>query len=161
MNQAASDPINSITQASKNHCRDQYSLLDLYDTYAPVLFGLVCKILPQQSHAEDVMEELFQNLPGYIDQHDEKRSSLQNWLMNKARILAVGKLYNVCGNSQSVERLDSLSVMEKTVFVLHHYSGCTANKIGSLLGLPANLVDIVLKKATGKLEQTTVVFENA
>lgn len=161
MNQAASDPINSITQASKNHYRDQHALNDLYDTYAPVLFGLVCKILPEQSDAEKVMEELFLNLPIYISQVDDKRSSQLNGLMNKARILAVGKLYDVCGNSQSVERLDSLSVMEKTVFVLHHYSGCTANKIGSLLGLPANLVDIVLKKATGKLEQTTVVYEIA
>jgi RNA polymerase sigma-70 factor (ECF subfamily) len=64
----------------------------LYDNYAPVLYGVVCRIVNHPTAAEDILQDIFVKVWNNIDQYSAEKGSFFTWLMGTARNTAIDYL---------------------------------------------------------------------
>jgi len=72
--------------------KDVDALSELYDRYAPRVYGLAARILPSRASAEEVLEELFVRLWTESPSLSQEGKSVVAWLVVTAREAAVGRL---------------------------------------------------------------------
>ena len=82
--------------------RRQEALVELYDRFAPLLLGLVRRILGNRSDAEEVVQETLLQAWTQAGRYDARRSSVPTWLVLMAR-------------SRAIDLLRSRRVRERTV----------------------------------------------
>jgi RNA polymerase sigma-70 factor (ECF subfamily) len=68
---------------------DRAALGLLYDRYAPVLFGLMRRIVRSEAIAEDLLQEAFVKAWQNIDRFDRSKGKILAWLLSIARNLAL------------------------------------------------------------------------
>jgi len=90
--------------------RDEDALGDLYDRFAPRLYGVLARILHDRSSAEDVLLELYLRLWSDARTLSEAKWSVAAWLVVNARHFAVERLRaekqaRVGGAAQQRERV--------------------------------------------------------
>jgi len=68
---------------------DAKALEQLYDRYAPMLYALTKRIIPNQELAEEVISEVFVIILKQIDQFDYKSSDVYTWLVTLTRNKAI------------------------------------------------------------------------
>jgi RNA polymerase sigma-70 factor, ECF subfamily len=71
---------------------DESALSALYDRYAPMLFGMLSRMLNDRQAAEEVLQDLFLQLWRNAGQFDPARGSLPAWLMVIGRNRAISRL---------------------------------------------------------------------
>jgi RNA polymerase sigma-70 factor (ECF subfamily) len=71
---------------------DSSALELLYDRYAPMLYALIKKIIPNQELADKVLSEVFIITLKQIDQFDFKSSDVYTWLVTLTRNKAVDSM---------------------------------------------------------------------
>ena len=71
----------------KQRNRHGYNLL--YQQYAPMLFGVIFKVIKDASTAEDLLQESFIKIWKNIDQFDAGKASFATWLVTIARYTAI------------------------------------------------------------------------
>ena len=71
---------------------DSKALEQLYDRYAPILYTLIKKIIPEKETSEEVLSEVFVIVWRQIDQLDFKKNSVYTWLITLARNKAIDTL---------------------------------------------------------------------
>ena len=64
----------------------------LYDNYAPVLYGVVCRIVNDPATAEDILQDVFVKVWHNIEQYSAEKGSFFTWLMSIARNTAIDYL---------------------------------------------------------------------
>jgi len=69
--------------------KNQQAFSYLYDHYADALFGVVCRIVISNEHAEEVIQDVFVKIWRYIDVFDESKGRLYTWMINIARNTAL------------------------------------------------------------------------
>ncbi|HXW15822.1 MAG TPA: sigma-70 family RNA polymerase sigma factor [Terriglobia bacterium] len=72
--------------------QDEAALSELYDRYAPRLYGLVVHILPSRDVAEEIIQEVFVRLWGESPSLSQEGKSAAAWLVITAREAAVDRL---------------------------------------------------------------------
>ena len=72
--------------------RNADAFAELYDRYAPRMFGLVVKIVGRKPWAEDVMQEAFWKIWQTADRYDPDRSSPSVWILMILRSKAIDRL---------------------------------------------------------------------
>lgn len=65
---------------------------ELYDRYAPVLYGIICRMVKDTVTAEDVLQEVFVKVWKNIAQYDEVKGTFFTWLLNITRYTAIDYL---------------------------------------------------------------------
>lgn len=73
---------------SNNKCAYEY----LYDHYGPPLYGIVCKILKDQTKAQDVLQDSFIKIWKNIGHYQPEKGTLFTWILNIARHTAIDLL---------------------------------------------------------------------
>lgn len=68
---------------------DAKALEQLYDRYAPMLYALTKRIIPNQELAEEVISEVFVIILKHIDQFDYKSNDVYTWLVTLTRNKAI------------------------------------------------------------------------
>ena len=68
---------------------DSKALELLYDRYAPMLYALTKRIIPNQELAEEVISEVFVIILKHIDQFDYKSNDVYTWLVTLTRNKAI------------------------------------------------------------------------
>lgn len=68
---------------------DAKALEQLYDRYAPMLYALTKRIIPNQELAEEVISEVFVIILKQIDQFDYKSNDVYTWLVTLTRNKAI------------------------------------------------------------------------
>jgi len=68
---------------------DAKALELLYDRYAPMLYALTKRIIPNQELAEEVISEVFVIILKQIDQFDYKSNDVYTWLVTLTRNKAI------------------------------------------------------------------------
>ena len=68
---------------------DAKALEQLYDRYAPMLYALTKRIIPNQELAEEVISEVFVVILKHIDQFDYKSNDVYTWLVTLTRNKAI------------------------------------------------------------------------
>ncbi|HSW55363.1 MAG TPA: sigma-70 family RNA polymerase sigma factor [Ignavibacteriaceae bacterium] len=74
----------------------------LYDRYAPVLYALIKKIIPNQELADKVLSEVFVITLKQIDQFDFKSSDVYTWLVTLTRNKAIDSMKRQQGKEKRV-----------------------------------------------------------
>jgi RNA polymerase sigma-70 factor, ECF subfamily len=81
---------------------DSSALEMLYDRYAPLLYALIKKIIPNQELADKVLSEVFVITLKQIDQFDFKSSDVYTWLVTLTRNKAIDSMKRQQGKEKRV-----------------------------------------------------------
>lgn len=79
---------------------DSMALELLYNRYAPMLYALTKRIIPNQELAEEVLSEVFVIILKQIDQFDYKSSDVYAWLFTLTRNKAVDAMKRAQGKEK-------------------------------------------------------------
>jgi len=149
--------------------RDTEAVSLLYDRFAPVLFGLVVRILRDARDAEDVLQEVFIQVYRDAARYEPERASPRTWLCTIARSRALDRLRSLKaagrwvagGEELDAEAVDTaagvpqehvmlarhvetqlakLSEKERVVLRLAYYDGYTQEEIAARLEEPLGTV---------------------
>ena len=89
--------------------RDRQAYATLHHRYAPILLGLLARMLGSRTDAEDVLQEVFLQIWRKAGDFDERRGRPFHWLATLAR-------------SRALDRLSVLSSRSRLIAVRAHYS---------------------------------------
>ena len=92
--------------------RDQRALAELYDRHAPLLFGLILRILRSRPDAEDVLQEVFVQAWTRTDTYNASLGSPAGWLIGIARNRAIDRLRNNAVRSRTAEQAPAPTAVE-------------------------------------------------
>src|SRR5690242_14288870 len=82
---------------------DGEALAELYDLYAPRVFGLCLRILNERQIAEDLLQEVFVRAWERAELFQQARGSVGAWLMGIARNVCIDQLRRQQARPQLVE----------------------------------------------------------
>jgi RNA polymerase sigma-70 factor, ECF subfamily len=88
----AQQPVTDSALIEKMMTGDEAALSALYDRYAPMLFGMLSRVLKDQQAAEEVLQDLFLQLWRNAGHFDPSRGTLPAWLMVIGRNRAISRL---------------------------------------------------------------------
>jgi RNA polymerase sigma-70 factor (ECF subfamily) len=152
----------------------------LYDNYAPVLLGVISRIIRNKETAEDILSETFIKIANSFQQYDASKGRLFTWMINIARNLSIDKLrskeYRNTLNTSSFDSqaadlnrkfttsinpvhsdikliTASLDPAYKTLIDLAFFKGYTHVEIAEELQLPLGTVKTRIRKAISCLRQ--------
>lgn len=77
--------INGIKQG------DRKTISELYDRYAPALYGIILKIVRHEELAEDILQESFLKIWKNGPRYDSTKGTLFTWMLNISRNTAIDK----------------------------------------------------------------------
>lgn len=94
---------------------DSSALELLYDRYAPILYALIKKIIPNQELADKVLSEVFVITLKQIDQFDFKSSDVYTWLVTLTRNKAIDSMRRQQGKEKRAytEEFEKDEIMPK------------------------------------------------
>ncbi|GEP96472.1 RNA polymerase sigma factor [Chitinophaga cymbidii] len=154
--------------------RDQQIFGYLYDNYAPALYGVVLKVLGDETAAGDILQEVFVKIWRSIERYDVEKGRLFTWMLNIARNTAIDSLRSKShkldqkiqelGNDvyqqtsqltvhPSFDHLGLTKVLEKLnkeqriIIDLAYYKGCTQEEIARVLDIPLGTVKTRMRNA--------------
>ena len=84
--------------------RDEGAFAQLYDLYAPILLGLLLRILHSRAEAEDVLQEVFLQVWQQAHSFDPARGRPFTWLVTLARSRAIDRLRAVESRERTARR---------------------------------------------------------
>ena len=87
---AGSDPQLALIQRVGRG--DQAAFADLYDTIAPLVHGVVLKVVRDPSQAEEVVQEVFVELWRVAPRFDPARGTVTSWVATIAHRRAVDRV---------------------------------------------------------------------
>lgn len=94
---------------------DSSALELLYDRYAPMLYALIKKIIPNQELADKVLSEVFVITLKQIDQFDFKSSDVYTWMVTLTRNKAIDSMKRQQGKEKRAytEEFEKDEIMPK------------------------------------------------
>ncbi|MCA1630349.1 MAG: sigma-70 family RNA polymerase sigma factor [Acidobacteria bacterium] len=147
---------------------DEAALASVYDRYAPILLGLVMRILHSRGEAEDVLQEVFLQVWRRAGDFDEGRGRPFTWLVTLARSRAIDRLRALDSRSRAAlasqrepteevsdagadafrseqgeivrAALSQLSEEQRTALLLAYHEGLTQSEIAERLKQPLGTV---------------------
>lgn len=72
--------------------RDEHAFHWLYDQYSPALYGVVLRIVRDEEHAQDLVQDIFVKIWKNLDTYDVSKGRLFTWMLNIARNTAIDAL---------------------------------------------------------------------
>lgn len=160
---------------------DQTAFEYLYDHYSSALYGVIFRILRNESIAEEVLQDAFLKIWDRIDQYDVSRGKLFTWIVNITRNLAIDKirskeisrekktndlegLVHIIDKQESVEqKTDSIGVKdslkdlpEEQQFVVEYlyFKGYTQSELAEDFNIPLGTIKTRLRAAMQRLRTT-------
>jgi RNA polymerase sigma-70 factor (ECF subfamily) len=156
----------------------------LYRQYAPVLYGVIIKVVYDEQTAQDVLQDVFVKIWNNIGQYDNNKGRLYTWMLNIARNAGIDKLRskgeimnskiqtgeNVVSNlerSKSIEQsVDAIGLRKmvnnlkpefETIVNLAYFQGYTLDEISKTLEIPLGTVKTRMRNAMKQLRE---IFNN-
>ena len=159
----------SLVEALQQGRKEMMDLL--FDAYAPVMLGVIIRIIPDKELAEEVLYETFIAIWTRIGVYDASQNRFLTWGLAIARGLALeavrcgrvarlteqngqnGKVIGkVTENKTGVDLFAGLELQVKTVLELIYLKGRTCNEVASELGITTETIKASLKKAFVQLK---------
>jgi len=154
---AAGDPQLALIQRVGRG--DQAAFADLYDAVAPLVHGVVLRIVRDPSQAEEVVQEVFVELWRVAPRFDPARGAVTSWVATIAHRRAVDRVRSEQAARNRVEResaraerphdevADSVVAVDQSQFdrrrvrrALDRFGGHTYREVAVLLGVPEGTV---------------------
>ncbi|MEQ8707022.1 MAG: sigma-70 family RNA polymerase sigma factor [Phaeodactylibacter sp.] len=77
--------------ARRLQAKDKSAIADLYDAYAPSLYGIALRVVQSEAIAQDVVQETFIKVWKNASAYDNRKGTLFTWLLNITRNGAIDK----------------------------------------------------------------------
>lgn len=143
----------------------------LYDRYAPILLGVITKIIPDEATSVMVLEDVFLAIHAQLDQFQPGRQPLFTWLLHITRTTANDALRKrrqpLPGNLQlaktgEVSRLTnqrsvSADTQQTALLDAVLFKNCTPQEAALSLNIPVEQAQQQLRLAVQRLRQQTTV----
>ncbi len=84
--------------------RDRSAFAEFFDGHAPVVLGMLVKMLRRRETAEEVLQETFLQAWNHADRFDAHRASPRGWLILMARSRAIDRLRSRRARADREER---------------------------------------------------------
>lgn len=120
--------------------RDQQAFHWLYDQYSPALFGVIRKIVHDEEHARDLLQDSFVKVWNNLDAYDASKGRLFTWLLNVARNTAIDSLRAAKASSRP-NPANAIHTDADNVFIIDSQHQTD----------PANIEHIGMKEMVGQL----------
>lgn len=162
----AGDPLaNLLSRAGRG---DQAAFAQLYDALAPLLHGIVLKVLRDPAHSDEVTQEAFVELWRLAPRYDASRGSVRSWATTLAHRRAIDRVRSEQAardrsehdaQKRSVESpdvadqvvatieasrvrkaLERLTEMQRHAVELAYFGGHTYREVAVLLNVPEGTV---------------------
>ncbi len=157
--------------------KDERVFSYLYDNYSKGLYLVICKIVGDQHHAEDVLQEVFVKVWSRIDQYDPAKGRIYTWMINVARNAAVDAMRSKASmmkqrtSQAETENTHNIPVLPaqtdaiglkvlisklrpqyQQLLEMAYYNGYTMAEISKILVMPEGTVKTHLRKAISALK---------
>jgi len=159
------DPDNHLIQSLQK--REQGAFTSLYDLYGALIFGIISRIIEDETEAENLLQDSFLKIWQNIDRYDSSKGRLATWLINIARNTAIdfrrSKYFNQKLKNQNIENLvgfdkghpvihpliETLGLRElvnklnpvcREVIELMYFDGLTQQEISDTFNIPLGTV---------------------
>ena len=156
----------------------------LYQQYAPVLYGVINKVVYDEQTAQDVLQDVFVKIWNNIEQYDPKKGRLYTWMINIARNASIDKLRSkgeimkgkirtgddIVNNMQQGMRTEqmtdtiglrkmvaALKPEYETIISLAYFKGYTLDEISKTLEIPLGTVKTRMRNGIRQLRD---IFNN-
>lgn len=154
---------------SKCALGDEASFAELYDELAPLVYGIVLKVVRNPSQSEEVAQEVFTEVWRLAPRHDRQRGSVRGWVATIAHRRAVDrvraeqaarareerdavetsidlthKVEEAVGDEMERQRvrqaLASLTEVQRDAVQLAYYGGYTYREVAVALDVPEGTI---------------------
>ena len=147
---------------------DQAAFAQLYDALAPLLHGIVLKVLRDPAHSDEVTQEAFVELWRLAPRYDASRGSVRSWATTLAHRRAIDRVRSEQAARDRTERdaqkravespdvadqvvasieatrvrkaVERLTVMQREAVELAYFGGHTYREVAVLLNVPEGTV---------------------
>ena len=160
--------------------KDRDAMGILYDKYSGFLFGVISRIIQNESTAEDVLQEAFVKIWKNILSYDQNKGKLITWMANISRNLAIDKIrskgYKNSKQNQDIENyvniiedkrndtfkpenigvremLEKLLPEQKIIIDMVYFQGYTQSDVSEKLGIPLGTVKTRIRSAISHLRK--------
>ena len=176
-------PVSDSALIEKMIAGDEAALSTMYDRYAPMLFGVLMRILRDEQAAEEILQDLFLQLWRNANRFDASRGSLSGWLLVIGRNRAISRLRgrgsrevleeadgdyaSVFVSAQNLEdeaartqlmnrlttAIATLPPEQRQAVELAYFEGMTQSEIATRTGAPLGTVKTRVRTAMQSLKQ--------
>ena len=88
---------------------DESAFAELYDSYSPMLFGIIARIVKDEEDAANLLQDCFVKIWRNMHGYDPRKGRLATWLINIARNTAIdftrSKFYSQKRKNQNIENI--------------------------------------------------------
>ena len=140
----------------------------LYDKYAPLLMGIITRIVHTNTIAEQVLQTTFLHIWNQISLFDSSKSSFFTWLLSIARQAALVKanleqvknplydnpVYVVADNNYNGQSFNA--DVQKFIFELVFYKGLSCAAAAAIMKMPVEEIKKNIKLAIRNINAITV-----
>jgi RNA polymerase sigma factor (sigma-70 family) len=147
----------------------------LYDNYSAALYGVIRKIVIDETTASDILQDVFTKIWLKIESYNREKGSLYTWLLNVARNTAIDHLrkserrviiqsdedsvyQNVATNQPNTDSIglrqiiDKLKPDLKEMIDLHYFAGMTHQEISDQKQMPLGTVKTKIRTGMQQLK---------
>jgi RNA polymerase sigma-70 factor (ECF subfamily) len=160
--------------------RDQQAFSYLYDNYSAAVYGVICRIVPEEEAAQDLLQEAFVKVWNNFSSYDPLKGRLFTWLINIARNLSidhtrsksfktdrknqslsdsVGKINRQQNSSLNTDLIGLKTFVEKLktehreIIDLLYFGGYTQEEVSKELNMPLGTVKTRTRAALQQLRE--------
>jgi len=160
--------------------REKAAIEALYDMYSSSLFGVILRVVSDETTAEDVLQETFVKIWHSFSSYSEDKGRLFTWMVNIARNLSIDKLrskdFKNNSKNQSLENnvtsideqkstvykpelmgikdlVQTLKPEQKSILDLVYFKGYTHVEAADELGIPLGTIKTRLRMAIIELRK--------
>jgi RNA polymerase sigma factor (sigma-70 family) len=152
----------------------------VYDHYSAALYGMICRIVPEEESAQDILQEAFVKIWNNFSSYDSSKGRLFTWMVNIARNLAidytrsknyktdlknqslsnsVGKINKQVSSSQNTDVIglkdfvEKLKPEHKVIIDFLYFRGYTQEEAAKELDLPLGTVKTRTRAALQQIRE--------
>ena len=171
-------PLNEAARVAALRTGSKVAFAQLYDDYAPALFGVLKKMVRDEALAEDLLQDAFVKIWRNIQTYDASKGRLFTWLLNICRNLAIDRLRsaaqqrsNITGDLATAhnigqnddqplalpdlaivrERISKMRPEQRELMELVYFQGYTHTEAAEALELPLGTAKTRIRSALTEL----------
>jgi len=128
----------------------------LYDTYSAVIFGLICKLIPDHKMSENILQSSFVKIWQNIHSFDPSKQRLLSWMLSVARSVADEAVQQKINKNSEIQKPTNNVSNNKEVLTLVYFKGYSLKTAAGALNISVEELKLKLKTELDLLRTAVV-----